>query len=182
MAMFLDLIRKRRSIRRFAATPVEDEKIKALMEAGLRSPSSRATDPWEFIVVTDRERLKKLSQAKPHGADFLQSAAVCIVVCGNPQVSDVWVEDTAIAMIFMHLAAQDLGLGSCWIQIRQRMYGSDRTAQDYIRGLLGIPDHLEVEAMLAVGYPTEKKLPHPTDRLKPDKISYEYYGQKTAST
>jgi nitroreductase len=90
----------------------------------------------------------------------------------------VWVEDTAIAMIFMHLAAQDMGLGSCWIQIRQRMHAKDRTAQDYIRELLGIPDHLEVEAMLAVGYPAENKPPHPADRLKPEKISHQYYGQK----
>jgi nitroreductase len=175
--MFFDLIRGRRSIRRFSAEPVEDEKIDALMEAALRSPSSRGSNPWEFIVVTDRGLLSGLSKAKSHGADFLKSAALGIVVCGNPQVSDVWVEDTAIAMIFMHLAAASLGLGSCWIQIRGRMHDGGRTAHDYIAELLKIPAHLTVEAMLAAGYPAENKRPHPVDQLQRDKISYQFYGR-----
>jgi nitroreductase len=176
--MFMDLIRSRRSIRRFAAKPVEAEKIEALMEAALRSPSSRGCHPWEFIVVSDRGLLADLAKAKPHGADFLKSAALGIVVCGDPHVSDVWVEDTAIATIFLHLAAASLGLGSCWIQIRARMHADGRPAQDYIAERLKIPSHLAVEAMLAVGYPAENKRPHPAERLQREKISYQFYGRK----
>jgi nitroreductase len=176
--MFFELIRRRRSIRRFSQQAVEEEKISALVEAALRSPSSRGLNPWEFIVVTDRAVLAELSKAKPHGADFLKQAALGIVVCANPQLSDVWVEDAAIATIFLHLAATSLGLGSCWIQIRQRMHAEGRSASDYIAELLKIPAPLEVEAMLAVGYPAETKRAHPADRLEGEKVSYETYGRR----
>ncbi len=71
--MFLSLVQKRRSIRKYLDKPVEKEKIELLIEAALRSPSSRGFNPWEFIVVTDRDLLEKLSKAKTHGASFLKN-------------------------------------------------------------------------------------------------------------
>ena len=174
--MFLSLIEKRRSIRKYTGKPVEAEKIDALVEAALRSPSSRGFNPWEFVVVTDKTLLEKLSKAKPHGASFLKNAPLGIVVCADPEKCDVWVEDASIATIFIHLAAESMGLGSCWIQIRKRMHDQTTTAQAYISGLLNIPKNLTVESIVAIGYPSEKKPPHRKEELQYKKVHYGLYG------
>jgi nitroreductase len=174
--MFLSLIQKRRSIRKYLEKPVETEKIDQLIEAALRSPSSRGFNPWEFIVVTDKSLLEKLSKAKPHGASFLKNASLGIIVCGNPEKCDVWVEDASIASIFIHLAAESEGLGSCWIQIRKRMYDQTKTSNAYIRDLLNIPGNLNVESIVAIGYSDEKKPPHRKEELQYKKVHYGLYG------
>ena len=111
--MFLTLIQKRRSIRRYLPWPVEKDKIDDLIEAALRAPSSRGFNPWKFIFVTKRDLLKKLSDTKTHGSSFLRNATLGIVVCADAIKSDVWVEDASIASIFIQLAAESIGLGSC---------------------------------------------------------------------
>ncbi|MBN2246338.1 MAG: nitroreductase family protein [Candidatus Aminicenantes bacterium] len=176
--MFLSLIKKRRSIRKFRDQPVEEKKIERLVEAALRAPSSMGRNPWEFIVVNDRDCLAKLSQSKPHGSTFLKGAPLGIVVCGDPVKCDVWVEDCAIASIFIHLAAESLGLGSCWIQIRERMHNDKQTAGEYVSQLLNIPEHLEVESIVAVGYPDEQKPGHKKETLLFDHVHRNAYGNK----
>ena len=174
--MFLSLIQKRRSIRDYLEKTVEPEKIDMLIEAALRAPSSRGFKPWEFVVVTEKSLLEKLSKAKPHGASFLKNAALGIVVCADPEKCDVWVEDASIASIFIHLAAESMGLGSCWIQIRKRIHDQTTSAQAYIRSLLNIPKNLNVESIVAIGYPAEKKPPHRKEDLQYKKVHYDLYG------
>lgn len=176
--MFMSVIRKRRSIRKFLDKEIENEKIDELVEAALRAPSSRGFNPWEFIVVTDKKLLEKLSHSKPHGSSFLKNAALGIVVCGDPEKSDVWVEDCSIASICIHLAAESLGLGSCWIQIRKRMYDQVKSAQAYIAEILDIPANLTVEAIVAVGYPDEEKTPHQKENLQFEKVYVDRYGNR----
>ena len=173
--MFLDLIRQRRSIRRFQDRPVETEKIEALCEAVLRSPSSRGFNPWEFIFVTDPPTIADLSRAKAHGSSFLAGAPLAVVILADPQRSDVWIEDAAIAALIVHLAATDLGLGSCWIQIRQRPHDENLSADRYVTGLLGIPEGLAVEAVVAVGYAVEEKPSHADDTLERGKLHFQRY-------
>ncbi|MFO7495227.1 MAG: nitroreductase family protein [Desulfobacterales bacterium] len=174
--MFLELATQRRSIRQFVEKPVAPEAVAQLVEAALRAPSSRGFNPWQFVVVEDRERLRRLSQSKPHGAAFLKDAPLGIVVCADPQRSDVWVEDAAIASIFLHLAAASLGLGSCWVQVRKRMHTDNQSASAYIGELLGLPAGLEVAAIMAIGYPAEHKPPHPASSLGYEKVHRETYG------
>ena len=176
--MFVELLRARRSIRRFQDRPVEQEKIDLLIEAVLRAPSSRGLNPWEFVVVTGKETLARLSQAKPHGATFVKNAPLAIVVCADPKKCDVWVEDCAIATILLHLAATDLGLGSCWVQIRLREHDARQMAQDYVAELLGLPEGMVVEAIMTIGYPADQPAGHPRSSLGDDKVSFEQYGQK----
>ncbi len=176
--MFLSLVKKRRSIRRYLDQPVETEKIDMLIETALRSPSSKGFNPWELIVVTDKDLLEKLSKAKPHGASFLKNAPLGIVVCADPAMCDVWVEDASIASIFLHLAPESMGLGSCWIQIRKRMYDQTKTSQEYIRELLNIPANLNVESIVAIGYPAETKPPHKKESLQYEKIHFDFYGRR----
>jgi nitroreductase len=174
--MFMSLIRGRRSVRKYLSTPVPGETVAQLVEAALRAPSSRGFNPWEFIVVTDRGMLAKLSTAKPHGAAFLKNAPLGIVVCADAQKSDVWIEDAAIAAVYLHLAAASLGLGSCWIQMRERMHDDTTTSEAYIAGLLSIPAPLRVLAIMAVGWPDEKKPPHGPDYPSYTKVHAGRYG------
>ncbi|GJQ59682.1 MAG: NAD(P)H-dependent dehydrogenase/reductase [Candidatus Scalindua sp. AMX11] len=175
--MFLSLIQKRRSIRRYLAKPVEDEKIEVLIEAALRAPSSRGLNPWEFIVVTERRLLEKLSQARVHGAEFLKDSPLGIVVCADPERCDVWVEDCSIASTFIQLASESMGLRSCWIQIRERLHNETVTSEAYVSDLLGMPPGLRVESIVSVGYPNETKPPHKKEDLRYEKVHHNQYGR-----
>lgn len=174
--MFIELLSSRRSIRKFKDQPVEKEKIDLLVEAALRSPSSRSLNPWEFIVVTDRNLLVEMAGCKPHGASFLKGAPLGFVVLADPERCDVWVEDCSIASIFIHLAAHSLGLGSCWIQVRKRAYADDTGAGQYLAGLLDIPPGREVESIIAVGYPDMSLPGHERTSLADQKVHLQKYG------
>ena len=173
--MFMKLLKNRRSIRQYLDKAVEQEKIEILIEAALRSPSSRSLNPWEFIVVTNKQKLHELSISKPHGAGFLKDAPLGIVVIADPEKCDVWVEDSSIASILIQLAAESIGLKSCWIQIRKRFYKDTTTSGDRIKEILGIPENYSVESIIAIGYPDETKDGHKAETLLYDKIHYEKY-------
>ncbi len=166
----IELLRARRSIREYTGQPLEPEKLELLKEAALRSPSSRNLDPWEFIFVDDRRLLQKLASCKPHGAAFLAQAALGIVVCGDSQKSDTWIEDCSIASILVQMVAQSLGLGSCWIQVRNRRFDAQTTSERYVQDLLKIPEHIKVQCLVGIGYPAEKREPLPQEDLKYTKI------------
>ena len=172
----IELLRTRRSVRKFTSEAIEPEKIELLKETVLRSPTSRNINPWEFIFVDDRDLLRQLAQSKPHGARFLQDAALGIVVCADGQKSDVWTEDCSIASILVQMVAQSIGLGSCWIQIRNRMFDHTTTSQEHVRSLLKMPLNMEVESIVALGYPAEKKEPIPSDDLDYTKVRINCFG------
>lgn len=176
--MFLELLQKRRSIRKFQAKTIEQEKIDYLLESVLRSPSSRSLDPWEFIVVDDREKLQELSSVKPHGAGFLKNAPLAIAVCADPARCDVWIEDCSIAALLLHLAATDIGLGSCWVQVRLRRHESGVSAGKRVAEVLGLEEGMEVEAIMALGYADEEKPGHAREQLLWERIHYNRYGVK----
>lgn len=175
--MVVPLMQKRRSIRKFQPNSVDRDTVDLLVEAALRAPSSRGRNPWQFVVVTDRKLLADLALAKEYGSSFLDGAPLGFVVCGDPSQSDVWVEDCSIACTFIQLAAESLGLRSCWIQIRERMHDSRLTAESYISRILDLPHHLNVEAIIAVGYPDEKKAPHTKETLEYNKVHHDRYGR-----
>ncbi len=173
--MFFKLIQKRRSKRTFQSKKIEQNKVDKLIEAALRSPSSRSFNPWRFIVVDDKDIIFKLSNSKPHGSSFLKGAPLGIVVCGDSNKSDTWIEDTSIASIFIQLAAESLNLSSCWIQIRKREHNSDLSASKYVKDLLQIPDNIDVESIIAIGYSDEIKKGHTKESLQTEKIFYNRY-------
>lgn len=173
----LDLLKKRRSIRKYQRRPVEQEKIDLLLEAALRSPSSRGRNPWEFVVITDPERLRQLARAKEHGAAFLADAPLAVVVVADPEKCDVWVEDCSIAAIILQLTAESLGLGSCWAQMRLRAHDPKQSADNYLREVLGLPQGYVVEAIIGIGYPGESKSGHPHTSLEWNKVHLNHFGQ-----
>jgi nitroreductase len=166
----LELMRKRRSIRKFKKERIAQTTIDDLKEAVLRSPSSRGNRPWKFFFVQDPGVITRLSSCKESGSAFLKDASLAVVVCGDESASDVWIEDCSIASIILHLTAESLGLGSCWIQVRNRRYNTETTSEDYVRNLLGIDLPVRVLAIIAMGLPDEVKASHPYESLDHGKV------------
>jgi len=167
----IEILRKRRSVRRYTEQVVESDKIEILKEALLRSPSSKSINPWEFIFVDDIQLLKELKACKPHGVKPLESAPLAVVICADETKNDVWIEDCSIASILLQLTAQSLGLGSCWIQIRNRFYTDSVSSEKYIQELLGIPENFKVLCMVTIGYPESVRTGKSFSELQFEKIA-----------
>lgn len=166
----LDILRKRRSIRKYENKEIDPKTIELLKEAALRAPTSRGIKPWRFMFVTDKALLEKLSEAKKSGSSFLKGASLGVVVCADENESDVWIEDCSIASIILQLAGQSHGLGSCWIQIRNRMYSDDMSSEEYIKSILDLSKTMRVESMISLGYPGEEKSSVSKEQLDYSKI------------
>lgn len=172
---FLDLLKNRRSIRKYTGDGIERDKIETILKAALMSPSSKRTNGWEFVVVQDKEMLKKLSESREAGSQLIEGAAAAIVVCADPAKSDVWFCDASIASLIIQLEAAELGIGSCWVQIYKRMHPSGETAGEYVKNLLGIPQHLEVMNIVSLGYKNEERKPYDESKLLYDKIHFDIF-------
>jgi len=170
MENLLELLRNRRSTRKFMETEISPELVEQLMQAVLMSPSSKSSNPWQFILVDDREMLKALSVSKKSGAKLIESCSLAIVVIGDPEKSDVWVEDLSIASIYLQLEAEDLGLGSCWVQIRCRQNAEGEDSEVVVKRLLDIPETFRVESIIAIGMKEVSKEPHDLDNLSWEKV------------
>jgi len=164
-------IRLRRSVRRYRPDPVPDQIIRKIMEAASWAPSSSNSQPWEFVVVRDRNTLEKLSRTHAY-AGMLKGAPMCIVACSDPTRSpNHWVEDCSIAVENMLLAARAEGLGTCWIAVYRP---TDQQRENRVREVLSIPKDIRVVALVGVGYPAENPQP-PARRKLEEIIHYEKY-------
>lgn len=172
----LNLFTRRRSIRKFTDKKIDSELIEQILKAGLLAPSSKNKKPVEFIVIQDREIILELKKCKNKGAEGLNGAQCAILVIADSSLSDVWIEDASIATTFIQLAAEKLGLGSVWIQIRKR-FNDNGDAEDEVRALLDIPENYGVLNIVALGYKDEKKGPHDIGKLDSAKIHYNRYKQ-----
>jgi len=169
----LNIIKQRRSIRKFEEKKIEKEKLESILKGALMAPSSRGRRPWDLVIVRDKEKLAQLSQCKVKSASFLTGADVAIVVVGDPEISDVWIEDTSIVATILQLEAQDQGLGSCWIQVRNRETEDQLSSSEFIKDVLCIPEKYSVECVIAMGYPAQEKAAHDERQLPKDKIHYD---------
>lgn len=170
MSSFSDLISRRRSIRKFTDQPLSPDHVELILKAGLKSPSSKNAKPWHFIVIEDNEILEKLVSAKKGGCKFLADCALAIIVTADPLLSNVWIEDASIASIMMQLQAEDLGLGSCWIQIRDRYNANEISSEEYIKDLLDLPMQLQVLSIIAIGHKGQEKPPITDEDLEWEKV------------
>ncbi len=173
---FSQLITIRRSHRKFTEQSISEEQLKAILRAGLIAPSSKGLHSSDFVVVRDKRTIARLSTCKSKGSDFLIGAPLVICVTGDPIVSDVWEEDGSVAAAFMLLQAEDLGLGACWVQIRNRQDAEGRASEDDVRRLLSIPTEKQILCMIAVGYKGMERKPQNEERLKLENIHYEQWS------
>ena len=151
MQSFADLMESRRSVRNYTGEPAPDGAVEQIVRTALSGETGRGRESADFIVVEDRGMLQAMSHCRKGSAKMLEHAAAAVVVVGDPGKSDTWIEDCCVAMAHMHLAATDLGLGSCWIQCRMREAEDGTSTEDYLRGLLGFPRERKVEALLSIG-------------------------------
>ena len=159
-----EVIKVRRSIRKYKVKQIEEDKLFRVLEAGRLSPSASNKQPWHFIVITDPEIRRKMKEA--YSRRWFYEAPVIIVGCVDPTIAAVrdgenfWKVDGAIAMQSMILQATEEGLGTCWIGAFQ---------EAVVRKILEIPSHIRVLAMTPLGYPDEVK-EKVTRRKKMDEI------------
>lgn len=172
--MFDEMV-NRRSIRKYQDRPVTTIQLDKILAAGQFAPTGKNKREWEFLVVEGKGNLKKLSETRKCGSKMLEDAAAAIVIMAKPEDSDTWVEDCSISMAYMHLMASSLGLGSCWIQVRNRNYSDTVTSTDYLKAEFDIPVDYSPLAILSLGWPDESKEPHSFDEVVKEKVHYEKF-------
>ena len=173
MNSFTELAKIRRSHRVFTDESVSEEELNLIMKSALMAPSSKGLHSYEFMVVTDKEKLQSLSICKAQGAELVSGASAAIVVMGNPETSDCWIEDASAATTIMLLQIEDLGLGACWVQVRDRKDKDGNLAEDNVRKLLGIPHPMRILCVVALGHKGSERKPQNEERLKWEKVHKE---------
>lgn len=163
-------------MRKFTPEELTQEEVVTLLKAALMSPASKRSNCWQFVAVDDKETLEKLSHCKAQSASFIADAALAIVVLADPLASDVWIEDASIASILIQLQAEDLGLGSCWVQVRERQTATEIPSDEYVREVLGIPLQLQVLSVIAIGHKGMERKPFDEEHLQWEKIHINKYG------
>lgn len=170
----LAALHHRRSVRKYTGERIPDEKIERVLEAGLLAASGRGLRPWELVVVRERATLDALAQCRAAGSQMLAGADAAVVVVADSAVADTWIEDCSIVMANMHLAADALGLGSCWIQGRMRDASDGRSTRGYVADVLGLPAGYEIEAILSLGMPEA----HPEPRTIDDALRAKVHRER----
>ena len=178
MENFSELIKNRRSMRKFTEEELSQEQVVTLLKADLMSPTSKRSNSWQFIAVDDKEILKQLAHCKEQASSFIADAALAIVVTADPLASDVWIEDASIASILIQLQAEDLGLGSCWVQVRERQAANGMPSDEFVREVLDIPLQLQVLSIIAIGHKGMERKPFNEDHLQWEKIHINKFGGK----
>ena len=170
MDSFEELCRSRRSIRQYKAQPVEQEKIDYMLRCALMSPSSKRTNPWEFVVVRDEAKLRAMEGCRTYGSGMFKTAMAAIVIALDTTLSDTWMADGAIAAEHLLLAAEEQGLGACWCQVYQR-----EGAEELIRSLCGVPEDRTILCVISIGYKDEERKPYDPAKLLYGKVHYGKY-------
>jgi len=168
----LEVMRSRRSVRRYTDEKISDADLKKILSAALLAPSGHAKYPCEFIVVKNRELLEKMSHCRQGVAKMLAGAAAAVVVIADKNKSETIIEDCSVAMMNMELLAASLGIGNCWIQIRTREAEDGSPSEEYLRGLLNFPENFACQSVLSLGYPAAPPRARELDKLNFDKVYF----------
>ena len=156
---FLEVIEKRKSVRKYSERPVERELLDAIVRIAQTAPSSRNSKSSVFMIVEDRDMLDALSAMRDYGSGLLKGAQAAILVMGDETKTDLWVDNCAISATFVQLAVTAMDLVSCWVHCNGRPCKKDEPdgalAPDCVRELLGLKDGLNPYCVIAIGYPEE---------------------------
>ena len=167
----LDVMLKRRSTRKFTNHVIAKSDLDKILTSALLAPTSMNRKPCSFMVVENKNILEELSKAKDHGADLVKNADKAIVVVADTLIADTWIEDSSIALTYMHLMAAELGIGSCWVQIHLRSKdGVD--SEEIVRNILKIDNHYRIVGLLALGHSDDIPKPHTLDEIDKNKIHF----------
>lgn len=168
----LETILKRKSVRDYTDEEIPNEKLEKILQAGLLAPTSRNRRPCEFIVIEDKKILKKLAEAKESGSRMLAGCNKAIAVFANTETSDTWIEDSSIALGYMHLMAAEQDIGSCWCQMHLRYSSNGESSEEIARNILSMSEEYRIVGILALGISKDAVNPHTLDEIDESKISY----------
>ncbi|WP_320046202.1 nitroreductase family protein [uncultured Ilyobacter sp.] len=166
----MEAIFNRRSVRKYSDEKVEESKIEKMLRAAMQAPSAGNQQAWEFVVVRDKEMLKKLSEVSPY-SKMAANADVVIAVLANEEYMrypSYWQQDLGAATENILLQAVTEGLGSVWMAVAPR---EDRIAT--MRGIFSLPETVIPFCMVAVGYPDQEV--KVADKWDENKVHYEEY-------
>jgi nitroreductase len=142
----LEVLRARRSVRRFQPQAVEREKIEAIVDCARLAPSANNLQPWEFVVVTDQRKREDIAKLTDYGKFIREAPVLLAVFCKDTKY---YLEDGCAATENILLAAWALGLGSCWVAGDKKPYAEE------VRRLLGVPEGYRLVSLVAIGYPVD---------------------------
>jgi len=165
----------RRSIRKYNQQAIEKDKIQEIMKAAVLSPSGHNGRPYEFILVDDKELIQKLAFSKVSGGQFAADAPLLILVLGKKDSYPTMEDDCAIASTVIQLKAYDLGLGSCWIQLKSKENTEGVSTIEVIRKLLSIPDTIHINNLISLGYPAEERESYKDEDANMELVHYNKY-------
>lgn len=163
----IEAILARRSIRRFTEEPLDDETVELLLRAAMSAPSAHNQQPWEFIVIDDRQTLDSIPSFHPYSKMLLQAPAA-ILVCGRTRdltAQVFWPQDCAAATQNILIAATALGIGSVWLGVFPHDLLIEKTRERF-----NIPEEITPFSFVALGHPAEEK--KPSDRFEPNRIHH----------
>ena len=174
MKTTLEDLKSRRSIRSYRPEQIQPEELEAVLEAGSYAPTGMGMQSPVMVALQDRETIARLKTYKKHGTTPLETAPLAIVLLGDREKSDTWVEDASIAATLIQLEVVKLGLGSTWIQLRLRE-GDSGPSEDAFRKELGIPERYGVLNVVAIGHKAEEKAAYSEADLDFSKVHYEKF-------
>lgn len=153
---FSEVLAARHSVRKFTDEPVDRAVIDDIISEALLAPSSRGSRSSGFMIIDDPDTLQAMSVMRDSGAGLLAGASAAIVVLGDTEKTDLWLDNAAISATYILLSATARGIGSCWVHVngrpRVKADPSQGTAEDYLRDLLGIKDNMRPLCVIALGY------------------------------
>lgn len=156
--MLLDIVKKRRSIRKFSDEKVSDDDIKKILEIALHAPTAKNRNAVRYIVVKDKNRLEELSNYKVRNASFIKNAGAAIAVVSDKNIApNTYYQDACIAATFLMLAVTDIGLGSTWVNVVDAVHESGKSAKDFLREFFDLDENYDVECIIAIGHIGEEK-------------------------
>ena len=159
----IENIMNRKSVRKYSDEKIEQEKIDTILKCAMAAPSAMNKQPWEILVVTEKEKLEKLAQIAPN-ASYSKNAQLAIIVCGDSSVSDkFWIQDCCAVTENILLAAESLGLGAVWCAV----YPSEEKVKE-IREFFNLPENVIPLNIIPMGYPFDKE--EPKQKYNPEKV------------
>jgi nitroreductase len=187
--LFLETMKRRRSIRRFTPDPVSDEQMLYLLEAAMCAPTGGNTQSWRFVVIRDAEIRRRLTEVNPY-SEMCVEAPVVIAVCGEENQNwrrtssfPYWIDDACVAAENILLAATALGLGAVWVGMKDmpnwtpedmaKVYPVNdiHGLEKHMKEVLGLPETVRTLCLIALGWPLEEKPPR--TQYDPTKVHYE---------
>jgi nitroreductase len=169
-----EIFKKRRSIRKYSKREVSEEQIYNILCAAMVSPSGNHANPWEFIVVKEKETLSKLGECGKWQS-FVKDCSVGIVIIAKESDTDMWLQDCSVVGAHIYLEATNQGLGCCWANVLDGKTEDGKDREEYVRGILDIPSQYRVISIMAIGHPEGEMQEYTEDEYMEEKVHREVY-------